>query len=228
MSKTLSPPPLSQCTLSDAALDRSSTYFYLFCLSNRILLREAEPSLHMVSGLGHIESEWERQCWLTLLPSIAVGQWERDRREARAVLESQRRDRQSIEEDEDPSETNGGSCESLRFGVWRNDSWLVTVDRKLCGSCSVFMPQNKLLQCGAPLTSHWTKRRSASWDVKPTCDWPEWSQIILFCFNNQFILLDNNREERDGEWRDQCFQLKLSWNEKCLFRSHPQSHGAHI
>lgn len=53
-----------------------SRSFTFFCLGNQIPLREAEPPLHMVSGLGHIESEWERQCWLTLLPSIAAGQWE--------------------------------------------------------------------------------------------------------------------------------------------------------
>lgn len=93
--------------LSDAEVDLSSTYFF-FCLSNQIPLREAEPSLHMVSGLGHIESEWERQCWFTLLPSIAEGQWKRDRREARSSLDTQRRDSQSIEEDEDPSETSAG------------------------------------------------------------------------------------------------------------------------
>lgn len=96
--------------LSDAEVDLSSTYFYLFffCLSNQIRLREAEPSLHMVSGLGHIESEWERPCWFTLLPSIAEGQWERDRREARSALDTLRRDRHSIEEDEAPSETSAG------------------------------------------------------------------------------------------------------------------------
>lgn len=44
--------------------------FIFFCLRNRIPLREGELLLHMVSGLGHIESKWERQCWFTLLPSI--------------------------------------------------------------------------------------------------------------------------------------------------------------
>ncbi|KAK9540778.1 hypothetical protein VZT92_003208 [Zoarces viviparus] len=121
----------------------------------------------MVSGLRHIESEWERQCWFTLLPSIAEGQWERDRREAWSSLDTQRRDTQSIEEDEDPSESSAGSCRSLRFCVWRKGSWSVTVAWKLCGS--IFMQQNKLLQCGAPLTPQRTEGRlTASRDVKPT------------------------------------------------------------
>lgn len=68
-----SPPPFSHSPADNVGVP---CIFFNFGLSNKIPLREAEPSLHMVSGLGHIESEWERQCWFTLLRSAAVGQWE--------------------------------------------------------------------------------------------------------------------------------------------------------
>lgn len=148
---------------------RSSAFFAFFCLRNRILLREAEPSLHMVSGLGHIESEWERQCRFTLLPSIAEGQWERDRREARPPWKHRGDTDRALKRTgirQKPAPANVKVSGSLSGG---KGSWSVTVDRKLCGARSVFMLQNKLLQCRAVLVTR-AKRRSASWDVKQTSD----------------------------------------------------------
>ena len=58
-------------------------------------MREADPQLHRRSDIGHIEAEWERQCWFTVFPN----RWRTmkgDRREA-LTLENRDIDRQAIE-----------------------------------------------------------------------------------------------------------------------------------
>lgn len=86
--------------LSDAEIN-----LFFFFYSNQIPLREAEPSLHMVSGLGHIEFECEpASVGLRAVPSIAAGQWAAG--QARAPILPGRTEvetTQSIEEVEDPS-----------------------------------------------------------------------------------------------------------------------------
>lgn len=181
-----------------------------FLLSNRIPLRDAEPSLHMVSGLRHIGCEWERPCWFTLLPSIAPLQWKWGRAGCQGCsgyMEGRQAEHWS------GPRSYRNRLDSLMFGVRRHGSSSVTLSRSLCGTCSVFFLQDKLQQSRAasPTGAKWVYCHERSAEPEPDDSAQTCSRFSQRC------------SEMKEEPRDETGSTRSAANiQKKIFKRHTQ------